>query len=277
MTPVEWSESADPWPMLSTVLPGLSDRKQRLFGVACCRQVEGWLVRDCGYVLDLKILFEKYAGEFDDRFAVEDTTILTLSSVFWEGDKSASYDEQLEDLTIAKRVETRLGHEAGRIQGVSGLTNSEREGLTAHPSPDDSSEPCDRYDALSVGAGPSRELPGSDPVPAVILIGRRVLQIVRHYGGREREAQERASQAALVRDIFGDPFPPPAFDPAWRTPDVDALAADIYEDRGFDRMPILADALEEAGCSNLAIMGHCRGPGPHARGCWVLDTAVGKA
>jgi hypothetical protein len=50
----------------------------------------------------------------------------------------------------------------------------------------------------------------------------------------------------------------------------------IYDDRRFQDLPILVDALEEAGCANVDILGHCRGPGPHARGCWVVDLILGK-
>jgi hypothetical protein len=74
---------------------------------------------------------------------------------------------------------------------------------------------------------------------------------------------------ALLRDLFGNPFRPVACDPAWRTPSVRRLAEVIYEEGAFDRLPILADALEEAGCDNADILSHLRGPGPHVRGCWL--------
>ena len=81
----------------------------------------------------------------------------------------------------------------------------------------------------------------------------------------------------MIRDIFGNPFRPVAADPAWLTSTVVALARGIYDDRAFDRMPILADALQDAGCDNDDVLGHCRGPGPHVRGCWVVDLVLGKA
>jgi hypothetical protein len=81
----------------------------------------------------------------------------------------------------------------------------------------------------------------------------------------------------LLRDIFGNPFRPVAFDPAWRTSTAVALAKGIYADRAFDRLPILADALQDAGCENADVLDHCRGLGPHARGCWVVDLVLGKA
>jgi hypothetical protein len=57
---------------------------------------------------------------------------------------------------------------------------------------------------------------------------------------------------------------------------VPKLAASIYEQRAFDRLPVLADALEEAGCTDADILGHLRGPGPHVRGCWAVDLILGK-
>ncbi len=80
----------------------------------------------------------------------------------------------------------------------------------------------------------------------------------------------------LLRCVFGNPYKPPVFNKKWRTDTVTALAAGIYEERAFDRLPILADALEEAGCDDPAMLSHLRGPGPHCRGCWVLDLALGK-
>lgn len=80
-----------------------------------------------------------------------------------------------------------------------------------------------------------------------------------------------------IRCIFGNPFRPVVFAPEWRSETVVALAAGIYEERAFDRLPILADALEEAGCDHPDVLTHLRGPGPHARGCWVVDGVLGKA
>jgi hypothetical protein len=82
-------------------------------------------------------------------------------------------------------------------------------------------------------------------------------------------------EAHLFRDIFGNPFRPVIFDPSWRTSTVLVLARGIYTDRAFDRLPILADALQDAGCDDPDILGHCRGPGPHVRGCWVVDLVLG--
>jgi hypothetical protein len=83
--------------------------------------------------------------------------------------------------------------------------------------------------------------------------------------------------ALLLRDIFGNPFRPVTFDPAWRTDTTTGLAAAMYEAREFANMPILADALEEAGCDHADILAHCRDEtATHVRGCWVVDLVLGK-
>ena len=80
----------------------------------------------------------------------------------------------------------------------------------------------------------------------------------------------------LVRDLFSNPFCPIAFDPRWRTSDAIGLARAIYDDRAFDRLPILTDALIDAGCDDEQVLAHCRSDGPHVRGCWVVDLVLGR-
>jgi hypothetical protein len=80
----------------------------------------------------------------------------------------------------------------------------------------------------------------------------------------------------LLRDIFGNPYRPVSVDPSWLTSTVLALAEGIYADRAFDRLPILADALQDAGCDNHDVLDHCRGDGPHVKGCWVVDLLTGR-
>jgi hypothetical protein len=92
------------------------------------------------------------------------------------------------------------------------------------------------------------------------------------------ESVTRAAQADLARDILGPlAFRPTTLEAAWLTPTVVQLAQGIYDDRAFDRLPILADALQDAGCDSDEVLGHCRGPGPHAKGCWVVDLVLGKS
>jgi hypothetical protein len=90
-------------------------------------------------------------------------------------------------------------------------------------------------------------------------------------------SEAKAVQSMLLRDLFGNPFRPVTANLAWLTATVVALARGIYDERAFDRMPILADALQDAGCDNADVLDHCRGPGPHVRGCWVVDMLLGKS
>jgi hypothetical protein len=81
----------------------------------------------------------------------------------------------------------------------------------------------------------------------------------------------------LIREVIGNPFRPITFNPSWRTSDVMLLAQGIYDERAFDRMPILADALQDAGCDNEDVLSHCRdATATHVRGCWVIDLVLGK-
>lgn len=98
--------------------------------------------------------------------------------------------------------------------------------------------------------------------------------------------QEEAAHCTILRCVFGNSFRPGAdgflfrpwtADPAWLSSSVLALARQMYEARDFSPMPILADALQDAGCDSADILDHCRGPGPHVRGCWVVDLVLGRA
>jgi hypothetical protein len=93
----------------------------------------------------------------------------------------------------------------------------------------------------------------------------------------------RPARCGIVRDIFCNPFRPATVSPAWLTPSVLALAQAAYEERALPsgeldtaRLAVLADALEDAGCDHADLLGHLRGPGPHVRGCWVIDLLLGK-
>jgi hypothetical protein len=88
---------------------------------------------------------------------------------------------------------------------------------------------------------------------------------------------EEAAQVRLLRDIFGNPFRPASFSLDWRTSTAVSLAKAMYDSRDFTAMPILADALQDAGCDNDDILNHCRDAnGIHVRGCWVVDLVLGK-
>src|SRR5207237_97344 len=111
---------------------------------------------------------------------------------------------------------------------------------------------------------------------------------LRHTGHvfRSDDAAAEKEQARLLRDILGNPFRPAVIEPAWLVRLDGAgpkLAQAAYEERLLPagtldpvRLAILADALEEAGCTDAEILNHCRGPGPHVRGCWLVDLILGK-
>jgi hypothetical protein len=101
--------------------------------------------------------------------------------------------------------------------------------------------------------------------------------------GRADGVGEHHEQVRLMRCIFGNPFRPVALEPAWLTPIVFSLARAAYDERVMPegtlnpaRLAVLADALEDTGCTNQDVFGHLRGPGTHVRGCWVVDLILGK-
>jgi hypothetical protein len=124
--------------------------------------------------------------------------------------------------------------------------------------------------------------PGNDQMTEAAI---RFAQMLRAgfyapWGNEEIQAWYRAKKvmlADLVRDIVGNPFRPVAFDPKWRTTTAVQLARGMYESRDFSAMPILADALQDAGCDSDDILNHCRDANQlHVRGCWVVDLLLGK-
>jgi hypothetical protein len=94
------------------------------------------------------------------------------------------------------------------------------------------------------------------------------------------DPEELATQAEFLREVFGNPFRTEPVNPdwlLWNGGTVRTMAQRIYDRRSFADMPVLADALEEAGCSDPSILAHCRGPGRHVRGCHVLDLVLEKS
>jgi hypothetical protein len=90
-------------------------------------------------------------------------------------------------------------------------------------------------------------------------------------------AEQLALMRSVVWEVTGNPFRPMTFSPDWRTSTALALAHQMYESREFSAMPILADALQDAGCDNEELLAHCRDPhAKHLRGCWAVDGVLGK-
>ena len=203
MTETEWQNAADPHPMLELLRAKASDRKLRLFAVACSRRI--WTLIDA---------LGQAAVEVAENYA----------------DGLAGPDEM-------RTVRLRCQGMGGQASWYAAATKPEVAARNA---------------ARSAQAGVA-----SNP-----LLGT--------------EDAELLTQAVLLRDIFGDPFRPVSVDPTWLLPAVVELAQAIYDDRAFDGMPDLADALHEAGCTEAKILSHCRSEGPHVRGCWVVDLILGK-
>jgi hypothetical protein len=127
------------------------------------------------------------------------------------------------------------------------------------------------------------ELDGLHTVLAASVLGTTFAGDVFNFAANAANAPRRGSsdaevraQMAIFRDVFKNPFHTVDFSNEWRTATAVSLARQMYESRDFSALPILADALQDAGCEDETILGHCRGAGTHVRGCWVVDLVLGK-
>jgi hypothetical protein len=124
-----------------------------------------------------------------------------------------------------------------------------------------------------------RELWGPDPAGQhafllALTVGDDTLDEAQ-WAFVDADDAEYALGCELLREVFGNPFRPLDFAP-WRTGTAVALARTMYESQDFGAMPILADALQDAGCDNAEVLSHCRDASQvHARGCWVVDGVLG--
>jgi hypothetical protein len=241
MNEAEWDACDDPDRMLKLVRDRPSERKLRLFACACCRRVWHLLHPN-----------SRRAVEVMERY---------VDGQVGEGERDAAEGyagvlvRNCNDRVPAEvRIEGAAAH--GVFAALGAVLGDEALGRRGRRT--------DPRKLARAGASYAAEH------------AREAL--AREAGaGRSRVRSEAArAQCALLRDLFGNPFRPVTFDPLWRTAAVDALARGVYEERAFDRLPFLADALEEAGCPSEEILSHCRGPGPHVRGCWVIDLIGGR-
>jgi len=128
----------------------------------------------------------------------------------------------------------------------------------------------------------ARGTPSSQPTGAAVkasrpnnLQGAMIETLVHISGGRDNPWEEALH--SMIHDVFDNRFfRIVRLEPGLRTSTVTALALQMYESRDFSAMPILADALQDAGCDNDEVLNHCRGAGPHVRGCWVVDLVLRK-
>jgi hypothetical protein len=213
MTEAEWLTSRDAVAMTDFHRGQMTNRKLRLFAVACCRQL--W---DCLCVDAVRL-----AVEVNERYA----------------DKLATQQE----LAKARNAAHGPAHDA--------WSDCRREGW------------------------PTEEVVRRLFFAVFMAQDTQQLRIDRMNRLRTDPLLERTAPYLLL-DISGNPFRPVRFNAAWRTDTAVALARAMYESRDFSAMPILADALQDAGCDSNDVLNHCRGDGPHVRGCWVVDLVLGK-
>ncbi|HYH67329.1 MAG TPA: hypothetical protein VD866_21710 [Urbifossiella sp.] len=246
MSEDDWTACADPQLMLMLLRSrrAATDRKLRLFACACCRRVWGRFPHPLN-----RDLVEAVEDHPDGRF--EDEAIHTA------GVGSSSVESDFRGVP-AYWVAKYLG------RGFYKMTAFESAALVACKAMAlDDQEYGNRVADALFWTAPRGEVAAEHvslpaPVPDVVQV-------------------EAAAQAGLLREVFGNPFRPVVFEGEWRTEAVVGLARGMYEARDFGPAPVLADALEDAGCADADILSHCRGPGPHVRGCWVVDAVLGKA
>ncbi|HEY7155523.1 MAG TPA: hypothetical protein VH575_16290 [Gemmataceae bacterium] len=209
MTEAEWLACTDPMPMLEFLQNKPSDRKLRLFAVACC-----WSILP--FSTDER---HRKVIEVVERFADGEAT-----------------NEELDSAWTACRDTPGEAHRAARAAAAMAATRTS--GV------------------------------------------RSVARAVALANGEDAQATADSVQVNLLHDIFCNPFRPITFDPAWLTWHEDLLvsmAQQMYDSRDFNDMPVLGDAMEEAGCQDQDILDHCRSRGEHVRGCWVVDLVLGKS
>ena len=237
MTEAEWLECADPTPMLEFLQGKASERKLRLFAVACCRRM--WSLLDD----DRKKMLVN-----DGMMAVE------------MAKKDADRDRLAVELA-EKCADGLVDHAALKALYPAA---DDKEDADCHGSGSDAAWTANAsaYHArfLAMYFGPTSYPPGAK---------------LRSASQLEHD-REQSAQWAVLRCIFGNPFRSITLDPSWLNPTVTALAQSIYDDRTFDQLPLLADALVKSGCAVPEILEHCKGPGVHVRGCWVVDEVLGK-
>ncbi len=241
MTEEEWVAAEHPMVMLDhlDLIDAITDRKQRLL--------------DCACVLRIWHLLTDLAR----------SVVATAESY---ADVQAELDEMIElrgEVLSAVDTEIELNIQAANTGVPRHIGNP------------------NRSSALSAAAGVAWEYRGGtnplgDVVNAMIAQGGLGDERADHELVRQLRFAELRHQIVLVREVFGNPFRPVEFSRDWLTDTAVLLARTMYEAREFGAMPILADALQDAGCDNDDILDHCRGPGPHVRGCWVVDLILGK-
>jgi hypothetical protein len=254
MTESEWHSATDPDPLLEFVRPTASGRKLRLLAAAYCRRVWDWMGDGCRSAVE--VLERRAEGEAD-----EDDLLQAVA---------AAAEEWFE--------EWGTHHPSTAAYCATGY-------CFAGPVPAPALEAAKAAAtcvALAVGAEASvaRAVSLGYPRPAQPHPGAEGDAAACRQAGAEAQAAERRVQCQIVRDIFHGPCPPVFLRRAWLSSQDKAvlkLATVIHTTRAFPLMPVLGDALEDAGCEDGQVLAHCRGVGLHAPGCWLLDAILGKS
>jgi hypothetical protein len=253
MTEAEWLTCHNPGRMLGFLRDKGSDRKLRLFAVACAHHVWGSLRENYQTTVNIA---EQYSDGRATRAQLK-TARQAVPSLARQGrwtptleDPVLGYDTDPADY-IARGVTARAGWDAAWETSNAVIVKAARDAA---------------WEAVRNAA---RNRSGNaDPDAS------------RKEAWEAAANLERQKQSDSLRCVFGNPFWLVAVESgwlAWNGGMVPALAQAVYEDYRFDRMPILADALEEAGCTAAPLLAHCREPHEHVRGCSVLDLLLGRA
>ena len=241
MTEAEWLACEDPQRMLYSLRESLSARKLRLFAVACAGQVRRLLSDQRGQAA--LAFAEKHGAEVARR----------------QGRQAIE--------VAAQRARNEAYH-----QTAAAPAGVEQARWRAAANALDAAAQCvgtDAFNAARYSASFSAFAGAWAAQLAAGLTSSRELE-------EEFVLAEQERQVCFLRDLVGNDRRHVAVERRWLTETVAALAEAVYTDRAFDRLPILADALEDAGCTDRAMLDHCRQPGEHARGCWVVDLVLGK-
>jgi hypothetical protein len=252
MTEAEWETSDWPEGMLRVIRQTISVRKLRLYACACCRRVWQWLPDERS----------RKAVEVSERYADGLATEEELSAA------QQKATEALRDAAIDCRRLELLGH-----PGFTGLRGAEK--TAAEPRWYLAVKRLEAARAAKAVARPTRRR--STIVEELVQAAGRALGTGAVGQTVQEIRQYRLWYSSTLRCVVGNPFRPAVVPGPWRGATVVGIARGIYEDRAFDGLPVLADALEEAGCASAEILNHCRGPGNHVRGCWVLDLLLARS
>ena len=260
MTETAWLACADPATMLSSLADRASPRKLRLFAAACCRRL---LRLQFPIEPELRIL-ERFA---DGQAGTEELARVGACGRY-KWDQDIDNNDGAVNYFVCSALEDAAAQEFdAEVARCAALAVA--------------------WHASRVVLGRQRSMPeGMRPGPDVILVDDGCpqcrLNIVNRCYDESAEAafaEERRYQCAVLRDIFGDAFraaPAAEACPSWQDGTVRNMAWSIYEERAFERLPILADALEDAGCGDEQLLAHCRQGGEHVRGCWAVDRVLGR-